>query len=188
MAFSSACKTSEDEYKKIKSVHPTLSSAEILVQFEKCPPWYWKHLRDNVQNKQDNLTRDVCQCSGLSDNQTLTYSVIPRIEDFLNVNIYVVSSALGNAFSYVSQHHDEERKRIFLYHVETESEEHFHAIVKISGFFTSSKFCSTCLKPYEHQHKHHCENHCSVCLSDACKKQRSHVCQDCHRTCRSIEC
>lgn len=37
VAFGSACKTSEDEYKIIKSVH-ILSSAEILVQFEKCPP------------------------------------------------------------------------------------------------------------------------------------------------------
>lgn len=37
VAFSSACKTSIDEYKKIKDAHPTLSPADILIQFEKCP-------------------------------------------------------------------------------------------------------------------------------------------------------
>lgn len=79
-------------------------------------------------------------------------------------------------------------KKIFLYHVEKESGEHFHAIVKIGGFFAHSNFCSSCLKPYEHQHRHHYKIHCRVCLSDNCKFQQSHVCQDCHRTCRSIEC
>lgn len=58
---------------------------------------------------------------GLSENQSLSYAFIPRLEDLLNVNIYVVSSALGNAFSYISQNHDQERKKIFLYHVEKES-------------------------------------------------------------------
>lgn len=100
---------------------------------------------------------------GLSENQSLSYAFIPRLEDLLNVNIYVVSSALGNAFSYISQNHDQERKKIFLYHVEKESGEHFHAIVKIGGFFAHSNFCSSCLKPYEHQHRHHCKNHCRVC-------------------------
>lgn len=37
VAFSSACKTSIDEYRKIKDAHPTLSPADILIQFEKCP-------------------------------------------------------------------------------------------------------------------------------------------------------
>lgn len=82
---------------------------------------------------------------GLSENQSLSYAFIPRLEDLLNVNIYVVSSALGNAFLYISQNHDQERKKIFLYHVEKESGEHFHAIVKIGGFFAHSNFCSSCL-------------------------------------------
>lgn len=163
MAFSSACKTSIDEYRKIKDAHPTLSPADILIQFEKCPPWYWKHIRDNTKKKQDNLTNVVSHSMGLSENQSLSYAFIPRLEDLLNVNIYVVSSALGNAFSYISQNHDQERKKIFLYHVEKESGEHFHAIVKIGGFFAHSNFCSSCLKPYEHQHRHHCKNHCRVC-------------------------
>lgn len=115
MAFSSACKTSIDEYRKIKDAHPTLSPADILIQFEKCPPWYWKHIRDNTKKKkQDNLTNVVSHSMGLSENQSLSYAFIPRLEDLLNVNIYVLSSALGNAFSYISQNHDQERKKNIL--------------------------------------------------------------------------
>lgn len=60
VAFSSACKTSIDEYRKIKDAHPTLSPADILIQFEKCPPWYWKHIRDNTKkNKTISPTLSV---------------------------------------------------------------------------------------------------------------------------------
>lgn len=111
--------------------------------------------------------------------------MIPTLEDYLNANIYVVSSALGNAFSYISQNCDQERKKLFLYHVDKKSG-HFHEIVKISPIF--SYFCTTCLTPYEHKYKHACKNHCSVCLSDNCEKKEVRLCQDCHRTCRSAEC
>lgn len=110
-------------------------------------------------------TLSLCQSLGISDDQPLTYALIPTLEDYLNANIYVVSSALGNAFSYISQNCDQERKKLFLYHVDKKSG-HFHAIVKISGFFAGSYFCTTCLTPYEHKYKHACKNHCSVCLSD----------------------
>lgn len=71
--------------------------------------------------------------------------------------------------------------------METESE-HFHAITKIGGFFSASYFCTMCLKPYNHKHRHRCKNHCSVCLSDNCLSQQLRDCRDCHRTCKSTEC
>lgn len=66
------------------------------------------------KKKQDNLTNVVSHSMGLSENQSLSYAFIPRLEDLLNVNIYVLSSALGNAFSYISQNHDQERKKNIL--------------------------------------------------------------------------
>lgn len=60
VAFSSACKTSTDKYRKINDLHPTLSPAEILIQFEKCPPWYWKHIRDNAK-KTKRQAHQSCQ-------------------------------------------------------------------------------------------------------------------------------
>lgn len=92
-------------------MHPTLTPAEILIQFEKCPNWYYREVRGNNQHTQDSLTRAVCQSLGISDDQPLTYALIPTLEDYLNANIYVVSSALGNAFSYISQNCDQERKK-----------------------------------------------------------------------------
>ena len=106
VAYSSVCKTSNDDYKKMKALYPTLSPSEILIQFEKCPTWYWKKIRDNEHRSQDNLVRDVCLTIGISDDQPLTYALIPRLEDYLYVNIYVVSSAHGNAFSYVNSSGD----------------------------------------------------------------------------------
>lgn len=167
VAFSSACKMSTDKYKKAKALHPTLSTAEILIQLQKFPTWYYRHIRKNTRRKQNNLTSLGCHSLGIVDDQPLSYAVITSLEDYLYVNIYVVSSALGNKFSHVSQDSDQERKTIFLYHVERESE-HFHAIVTISGFFASSYFCTSCLKPYEHKERHCCTNHCNVCLSNNC--------------------
>lgn len=158
-------------------MQPSLTPAEILTQFEKCPQWYYRQVCRNTDQKQDNLTRSVCHSLAISKNQPLSYSLIPKLEDYFNVNIYVVSSALGNAFSYISQNCDEERKKIFLYHVDKDAG-HFHAIVKICGFFSRSYFCSSCLTPYDHKHKHACKNHCSVCLSDDCEKQEVWICQD----------
>lgn len=113
VAYCGVCRTSKDEYKRIKRMHPTLTPAEILIQFEKCPKWYYREVRGNNQHTQDSLTRAVCQSLGISDDQPLTYALIPTLEDYLNANIYVVSSALGNAFSYISQNCDQERKKLF---------------------------------------------------------------------------
>lgn len=65
---------------------------------------------------------------------------------------------------------------------------HFHAIVSIAGFFTSSYFCFNCLKPYEKKTSHRCVTHCNVCLSDNCRKSSPRICPDCNRTCRSPSC
>lgn len=78
-----------------KALNPTLSPAEILIQFEKYPSWYWRQMQNNTQRKQDNLTRDFHQTLGIVNDQSLSYAVIPKLEDYLNVNFYVVSSALS---------------------------------------------------------------------------------------------
>lgn len=71
VAFSSACKTSIDEYRKIKDAHPTLSPADILIQFEKCPPWYWKHIRDYTKKK-TRQSHQRCQSFDGSIRKSIT--------------------------------------------------------------------------------------------------------------------
>lgn len=77
---------------------------------------------------------------------------------------------------------------MFLYHNDIDGAEHFHAITKITGFFSRSRFCTHCLKPYEKPYKHSCIKHCNICLSDKCAKRETRTCTDCHRTCRSDAC
>lgn len=57
---------------------------------------------------------------------------------------------MGDAFSYISRNHDEERKHIVLYHEDIDDNGHFHAITKITGFLARSRFILHCLKAYEH--------------------------------------
>lgn len=117
VAYCGVCRTSNDEYKRLKRMHPTLTPAEILIQFEKCPNWYWRKVRGNKEHKQDSLTLAVFQSLAISKDQPLTYSLIPTLEYYFNTNIYIVRSALGNAFSYISENCDQEReKNIFISH------------------------------------------------------------------------
>lgn len=92
---------------------------------------------------------------------------------------------MGNAFSYISPNHDEERKKIFLLHDDREDVEHFHSIASLAGFFCRSRFCKSCLKPYEKPYGHKCKNHCNVCFSDNCLVKQKRTCPDCHQFCRS---
>lgn len=188
VALASTCRVHLTQFQRLKALYPTYDTGEILIHFATCPTWYYIELRQNKKGAQDLLTRRVCETLGIVTNQALTYAYIPLLEDFLNVNIYVVSARMGDAFSYISRNHDEERKKIFLYHEDIEDSGHFHAITKITGFFARSRFCLHCLKAYEHSYQHSCRNHCNVCLSDDCGKEDTQICSDCHRTCRSMTC
>ena len=162
VSFACACKTSDVELNKCKSDHPTLSRRAILLRFHKCSPGYYKKIRHNERNIQDLLTEVISKELNISGAQPLTYQTIPHLEDYLNVNIYVLSARLCYWFSYVSKNCDTERKKIFLFHVEEKKLGHFHAIVSIAGFFTSSYFCINCLKAYEKKTSHSCVTHCNV--------------------------
>jgi hypothetical protein len=167
VALASACQVNPDEYHRTKARQLTLTAGEILVRFGACLRTYYRHLRDNDRRKPDHLTEQVCEVLGVGD-QPLTYALIPSLEGVLNVNIYVVSAARGDKFSYVSSNHDTERKKVFLHH--DDIEEHFHTISNITDFFTQAHFCQHCLVPYEKPFRHNCVKHCNVCLSYDCKK------------------
>lgn len=131
---------------------------------------------------------EICRELNIVGTQALTYEYIPLFKELLDVNIYVINSALGNAFSYISQNHDIEHEKIFLYHGKENESSHFHAITKISGFFTQSYFCTDCLKPYEKHFRHKFAKHCNVCFSDDCIEERIRICSDCNRSCGSLDC
>jgi hypothetical protein len=133
VALASACKVSTDEFRRIQALHPTRTTGEFLVRCGACPVWYYDDLRHNHKGTQDALTKRVCEMLNIVTDETLTYACIPRLEELLNVNLYVVSACLGDTFSYVSANHDLERKKVFLYHEDVSGSEHFHAITKITA-------------------------------------------------------
>ena len=48
---------------------------------------------------------------------------------------------------------------------------HYNVITSLPGFFGTSYFCVRCLKPYDNQGQHACDNnpdHCSACLQTGC--------------------
>lgn len=183
-----ACKLHPDKFHKFQMRQSTFTTGEMLIHFGVCPIWYYNDLRANHKRAQDLLAIRVCEALRFVSDEPLTYSCIPRLEEFLNINLYVISARMGDKFSYISAHHDQERKKVFLYHEDIKDKEHFHAIPNITGFFTSSYFCQHCLVPFKKRYRHHCVNHCGVCLSYDCRKGRELTCSECHRTCRSQAC
>ena len=48
---------------------------------------------------------------------------------------------------------------------------HYNVITSLPGFFGTSYFCTRCLKPYDNQGHHACDNnpdHCRACLQTGC--------------------
>lgn len=70
-------------------------------------------LRRAACKQKETLTERVCATLGIHTDQPLTYAYLSQLEDFLNINIYVVSARMRSAFSYVSPNKDEERKKCF---------------------------------------------------------------------------
>ena len=69
------------------------------------------------------------------------------------------------------------------------SGQHYDVITTLPGFFATSYFCDRCLKPYNNEGQHACDNnpdHCPACMQDECTdyKQRlkgSTFCGSCRR-------
>lgn len=47
VAMASACKVHPVEFRRIKALHPTYTTGEILIHFSRCPTWYYEDLRAN---------------------------------------------------------------------------------------------------------------------------------------------
>jgi hypothetical protein len=188
VALASACKTSNEDIQRLRSLHLKLTAGEMLLRFHQCPMWYYRDLLKNKNHTQDTLTRQICQTMDIVTEEPLSYAYLPPLEDFFNVSLYVISARRGDAFSYVSPHHARDRKKIFLYHDDREKVGHFHGIINITGFFASSGFCTHCLKAYYDGFAHNCAQHCNICHSESCEKGAKRTCPDCHRECCSAAC
>ena len=143
---------------------------------------------ENLEKKmQTELAMWLCERAGVPTDRYLGLNDIEPFETLLGVCINVVSSRVGNKFVRVTE--AEEKPRLYLYHVDTETEKHWHGIANIQGFFKVSYFCHTCFKPYNDKSKHTCTTWCEVCLHDHCLEADVQMgCRTCGRVCRSVAC
>lgn len=140
-----------------------------VIHHKTVPKWYYGNMLKKSRKKcETSMALELCSRAGVPINRYLGLNDIEPFENLLNVSINMVSSWVGNKFIRVIE--DTDRSRLYLYHVETETEKHWHGISSIQGFFNGSYFCHTCLKAYKDKYKHTCSTSCDVCLHDVCPK------------------
>ena len=88
-----------------------MTLADILLIHGQCSPQYYRQIRENKSRALDHIVNFLAHEFNVDQSQPMTYEIIPKLEDYLNVNIYVVSSNMGNVFSFVSSSDDVERKK-----------------------------------------------------------------------------
>ena len=165
-----------------------LSLVEKIMKYKKVPKSFYKNLLDKGRKKmQTDFALQLCQMANLPTNRYLGLNDIPPFERLLGVNVFVVSSRVGDKF--IRAIDAEMKRNIFLYHVESDGELHWHGIANIQGFFNAKHFCSTCLQPFHRKTNHRCLTSCDVCFGMDCRvSDKQMCCRSCGRLCRSIDC
>ncbi|GBO22008.1 hypothetical protein AVEN_233917-1 [Araneus ventricosus] len=81
---------------------------------------------------------------------------IKKFEQFLNVQIHVISSENFDKLIYKGV---EKTLKLYLWY----HDNHYDLIKSMSGFLGKKLYCSHCDKGYEHYWEHRCENRCDEC-------------------------
>ena len=163
-----------------------------VLQVMKVPLWFYDDMKQNKRGYQDAFALSLCTLAEVNPRVPASFNDISKFEEVLNAGVYVVSTRASNKVLRIPNvdENGDNKQAIFIYHVDKDDHVgHFHAIVSITGFFNSSKFCKECHRPYNNAKKHPCESVCKVCTSDDCPKTDSPVsCRTCHFVCRSMAC
>ncbi|XP_055924592.1 uncharacterized protein LOC129956687 [Argiope bruennichi] len=110
-----------------------------------------------------------------------SYSEIRTFEDFLDIQIVVISSESLNKVSYKGR--DRERRINLWFH-----NGHYDVIKSLKGFYGSDNYCESCEKPFMNLEDHRCQFVCPICLRKDCLPGHPQRCSDCDRLCRSSSC
>ncbi|KAK3082654.1 hypothetical protein FSP39_001588 [Pinctada imbricata] len=130
--------------------HSLVKESTRLDHILKCRTVFKNVLQSSTRKKRKKLGMeiavDLCKRTGLPTTRYLGLNDIPKFEQLLNVNIFVVSSRVSDKFVRILDNDD--RPNLYLYHIETEAENHWHGIVNIQGFFKGAYFCKNCKQPF----------------------------------------
>jgi len=180
-------KVTNTEWQEVTQNEPKSSTIYKILKYRNVSHSSYRNIIHKDRNEQRNMATALCELDGVPIDRPLSLNNVEKFENALDINILVVSARLGNKFIKVAD--NTERKNLYLYLVEEEGIGHFHGITSITGFFSSSYFCVTCLKPYSHREDHACANRCIVCKRNGCLETDTPViCDQCHMTCRSTVC
>ena len=192
VSWGKTCIVDTENWKVLTQKDSIKDTVELVLKYLKMPLWFYKKLKDKKRMEQKRLAEKMCDKAGVSKTRELTINDLPKFEGILGVSIAVISADMGNKFMRVcSTENCDQLKRpyIYLYHIaKPDGSGHFHAITKISGFFSMAYFCETCMKPYHHPNRHRCLTVCNICKRNECFVIKTIVCQDCNMACRSKSC
>ena len=160
-----------------------------VAKLHKTPATQFKKLiaKDKVNSKTPHSQRsraiNLHKDADVSMEGPVAIGELRKFEDFLNVQIIVVSGDTDNQVIYTGM--QRRKKKIYLYF----KDEHFHSIINIQGFFVNKKFCDQCYKVYGKNFRHSCEYVCRTCSSHECLFQDDSImCDDCNMICRNTAC
>ena len=148
----------------------------------------YKKISDSRRKPQKIESTKLREAVGIpADREGLITDII-KYEDYLKVDIVVISARMGNQKVYNGSSKYGTRK-IFLYHSEPYmGKGHFDTITKINAMMCTQYYCNTCNKAFKERNKHRCRVWCDICGRSQCVKTQEIFCSDCNKTCRSADC
>ncbi|XP_062602848.1 uncharacterized protein LOC134264573 [Saccostrea cucullata] len=149
---------SKEEWQSITQHRGKKTNLDLIMEFRKMPRSHFKNMIKPGAKQQTELAKELLRQVGLPSDRKCTILDIQHFETYLERKITVLDASLGNRICYRGQ--DTEFPQLFLYLV---GDDHFHAVVSVTGFFCSSYFCKLCLKPYTDKNRHYCGKPCIVC-------------------------
>ena len=183
VAYCKLTLTSKEEFDEATKDVPG-DGVEKVFKTGKCSPTFYRDVRksDSQCREQAKMARRLALAADLPVDRPLTIADLQPLEDVLGVNVAVVSADTGNRF--VRKPSRRDRRTLYLYH----HDDHYDAIVSITGFFCYPYFCEDCLRPYTTRSQHQCSSCCTSCESNQCTVIDEIQCPDCNVICRSDAC
>ena len=141
--------------------------------------------RVNSTNPKSQRSRAIklYQDAGVPMDRPTHLTEIHKFEEYLKIQIVVVSGNMGNVIVYKGNAVRDSKIFVYL------KDEHFHSIIDINAFFVRQKLCKFCLDLYNYRKKHACQYVCRTCCSEMCVYDDTSItCKECNMRCRNAAC
>lgn len=125
----------------------------------------WLMLIEKGSRRQKVEALELLEGTGLSILESSSMASVSRFEEYLNVDIVIMSASHGNRVIYPSKLRHE--KQYYVYYIQGDPG-HFHAVKIPTGLMSVAYFCKSCLVGHQSKDKHRCKGMCLKCKSFEC--------------------